>query len=163
MKETKTTIYFSTKLCQEKTHAYVSVPKNSKLPKEQEIKVEGVINGFPFRSTIEDLNLEVSKTMLTASKSKIGESVSVEITYVDDETETRIPIELSKLLKSNQQALQVWNDTTQIARGDWVLWIASAKKAETRLIRIEKAISMLSSGKKRICCFGGRNWLIKSN
>ncbi|MES2223783.1 MAG: YdeI/OmpD-associated family protein [Patescibacteria group bacterium] len=75
--------------------------------------------------------------------------------------ETRVPTDLAKALKAHPKALAQWKANTPLARRDWVLWLSTAKKEETRVRRIEKAISMLSSGKKRICCFGGINWLIK--
>jgi hypothetical protein len=160
MKKTKPTIYFNTKLCQDKSGVYIVFPKSAKLSTEE--KVEGVINGFPFRCDVKESKLKLASAMFNASKAEVGEEVSIEITFVGEEEETRVPVELSNLLKTNAKAESVWNETTSIARGDWVLWIASSKKADTRLSRIEKAISMLSSGKKRICCFGGRNWLIKT-
>ncbi len=155
MKAAKPTIYFTTKLCQGVKGVYIILPKSFKGD-----KVEGVINGLPFRGVVKEHKLTLTKAMHAVCK---AEDATVEITYVDDEEETRIPKELSTLLKLNPKAQSVWNEATVIARGDWILWITSAKKAETRLSRIEKAISMLSSGKKRICCFGGRNWLIKTS
>jgi hypothetical protein len=71
-------------------------------------------------------------------------------------------MDLDKALKANPKAYTQWKSITPLARRDWVLWLSSAKKEETRVRRIEKAISMLSSGKKRVCCFGGINWLIKT-
>ncbi|MDB5204755.1 MAG: rane protein [Candidatus Taylorbacteria bacterium] len=76
--------------------------------------------------------------------------------------EIKVPLDLDKALKAHPKAFAQWKDNTPLARRDWVLWLDTAKKEETRVRRIEKAISMLSSGKKRICCFGGINWLIKT-
>jgi plasmid stabilization system protein ParE len=47
----------------------------------------------------------------------------------------------------------VWKDITPAARRDFVHWIVSPKKAETRVKRIETACDMLAKGKRRPCCF----------
>ncbi len=75
---------------------------------------------------------------------------------------TRMPRDLHKALATNPKAHKLWMDITPIARRDWILWISTAKQAETRKRRIEKACDMLASGKRRVCCFGGINWLMKN-
>ena len=40
-----------------------------------------------------------------------------------------------------------------MARRDWVAWVTSGKKAETRVKRIVVAIDKLASGQRRACCF----------
>jgi hypothetical protein len=40
-----------------------------------------------------------------------------------------------------------------VARRDWIHWITSGKKAETRVKRIAVAIDKLASGQRRACCF----------
>jgi len=75
----------------------------------------------------------------------------------------RVPTDLRKALASTPRAKVLWKDITPIARRDWILWISSAKKRETRQRRIEKACDMLASGKRRVCCFGGIKWLMKNH
>ncbi|MBP7804766.1 MAG: YdeI/OmpD-associated family protein, partial [Candidatus Pacebacteria bacterium] len=41
------------------------------------------------------------------------------------------------------------------ARNEWICWVISGKKEETRNIRITKAISKLSGGMRRPCCWAG--------
>ena len=76
--------------------------------------------------------------------------------------ETKVPMDLRKALAAVPLAKALWADITPIARRDWILWIITAKRLETRKRRIEKACSMLASGKRRVCCFGGINWLMKT-
>src|SRR5204862_7132849 len=47
-----------------------------------------------------------------------------------------IPADLRKALASDPQALTAWEDITPLARNEWICWIESAKKAETRSRRI---------------------------
>lgn len=76
--------------------------------------------------------------------------------------EFKIPVDLQKALSARPRALAQWKDVTAVARRDWILWITTAKKAETRTRRIGIACANLAAGKRRVCCFGGYNWLMKT-
>jgi uncharacterized protein YdeI (YjbR/CyaY-like superfamily) len=66
-----------------------------------------------------------------------------------------LPGDLKSALSSTPRALNTWNDTTPLARNEWICWVISGKKAETRDIRIKKALSKLSGGMRRPCCWAG--------
>ena len=66
-----------------------------------------------------------------------------------------MPADLRKALASTPSVLKVWNDITPLAKNEWICWVISGKKAETRGIRIEKAISKLGGGMRRPCCWVG--------
>jgi hypothetical protein len=126
--------------------------------------VEGTINGFPFRAALEPDGkgshwLKVNKAMQDAAGADAGDTFTVEITRAGEEPEIRVPMDLRKALAAAPRAQALWAEITPIARRDWILWISSAKLPETRRGRIEKACAMLGSGKRRVCCFGGLNWL----
>src|SRR6266853_5503804 len=70
-----------------------------------------------------------------------------------EETEPRVPTDLRKALAATPIAKVQWRDLTPIARRDFISWLDSAKQAETRRRRIEKACSMLVAGKRRPCCY----------
>jgi hypothetical protein len=72
-------------------------------------------------------------------------------------------MDLLKALAAAPRAQALWADITPVARRDWILWISTARQPKTRAQRIEKACSMLASGKRRVCCFGGLNWLLKDH
>ncbi len=92
--------------------------------------------------------------MAKAKKSK-------DIEKLIHQAETSVPADLRKTLTAHPKAKATWEDITPIARRDWVLWIITAKQEETRKVRIARACSMLASGKRRVCCFPGPNWLRK--
>lgn len=48
-----------------------------------------------------------------------------------------LPADLKEALSSDAKALETWEDITPLARNEWICWIESAKKAETRTRRIE--------------------------
>lgn len=66
-----------------------------------------------------------------------------------------VPADLRQALASSPKALATWESTTPLARSEWICWITSGKKAETRNIRIEKGISKLKGGMRRPCCWAG--------
>ncbi|TSC82781.1 MAG: hypothetical protein G01um101420_139 [Parcubacteria group bacterium Gr01-1014_20] len=66
-----------------------------------------------------------------------------------------MPADLRKALASSGAAKLVWEDITPLARNEWICWITSGKKVETRGIRIEKALSKLKGGMRRPCCWAG--------
>jgi uncharacterized protein YdeI (YjbR/CyaY-like superfamily) len=66
-----------------------------------------------------------------------------------------LPADLKKALRSDAKALATWEDITPLARNEWICWIESAKKAETRARRIEWGRSNLKDGQRRPCCWPG--------
>lgn len=66
-----------------------------------------------------------------------------------------LPADLKRALASNKAAGALWQDITPLARNEWICWVTSGKRAETRPIRIKKALSKLSGGMRRPCCWAG--------
>jgi uncharacterized protein YdeI (YjbR/CyaY-like superfamily) len=67
----------------------------------------------------------------------------------------KIPADLQEALVASPKALATWEDTTPLARNEWICWVTSGKKVETRGIRIKKALSKLRGGMRRPCCWAG--------
>jgi hypothetical protein len=66
-----------------------------------------------------------------------------------------LPDDLRKVLANDPKALATWRDITPLARNEWICWVESAKKQETRRKRIDWGRSNLSDGKRRPCCWPG--------
>jgi uncharacterized protein YdeI (YjbR/CyaY-like superfamily) len=66
-----------------------------------------------------------------------------------------LPADLKSALAADPAALTTREDITPLARNEWICWIESAKKSETRSRRIEWRRSNLSDGKRRPCCWPG--------
>jgi hypothetical protein len=66
-----------------------------------------------------------------------------------------VPEDLMKALVSNPEVLGKWNNLTAIARNEWICWIISVKKSETRKAHIERLCAELCEGKRRPCCWPG--------
>jgi uncharacterized protein YdeI (YjbR/CyaY-like superfamily) len=66
-----------------------------------------------------------------------------------------VPADLQKSLSATAPILLVWEDLTPLARNEWICWVESAKKLETRNHRIKRTIAQLKEGKCRPCCWAG--------
>ena len=143
---------------------FLTLPKqaSAKLPSRGQVAIEGKFNGCPFRATLEPDGqgghwLKVDRKMRdTVGGAEVGEVVTLEIVPVaaGEEPEPMVPPDVRKgLAGALKAAREVWADITPKARRDWVQWITSGKRAETRVKRIATACDMLAKGKRRVCCF----------
>jgi uncharacterized protein YdeI (YjbR/CyaY-like superfamily) len=66
-----------------------------------------------------------------------------------------LPGDLRTALSQDSKALATWHDITPLARNEWICWITSAKKDETRRKRVDWGCSSLGDGKRRPCCWQG--------
>jgi len=70
-------------------------------------------------------------------------------------TAHKLPSDLRKALTSSKKALSAWEDITPLARNEWICWVQSVKKKETRAEHVERATEDLTKGKRRPCCWVG--------
>ena len=66
-----------------------------------------------------------------------------------------VPVDLRKTLIASPAAQAAWEDITPLARNEWICWIESAKKPETRSHRIKRTRTELIEGMRRPCCWAG--------
>lgn len=66
-----------------------------------------------------------------------------------------LPDDLEKVLLSSQNLVSAWEDITPLARNEWICWVVSAKKPETRSHRVQRTKEELLKGKRRPCCWSG--------
>src|SRR5229473_1244671 len=62
---------------------------------------------------------------------------------------TIVSLDLHLALKATPKAKAQWSDLTPIERRDFISWMDSAKQSEAHKRRIERACSMLATGKRR--------------
>lgn len=67
----------------------------------------------------------------------------------------KIPSDLKKALLADNEALEKWNDVTQLARNEWICWTIYPKQQKTRDEHVTRVISQLKEGKRRPCCWIG--------
>jgi uncharacterized protein YdeI (YjbR/CyaY-like superfamily) len=65
------------------------------------------------------------------------------------------PDELQAVLADDSALLAKWNDLTPLAQNEWICWVTSPKKQETRDAHLARLKEDILSGKKRPCCWPG--------
>ena len=66
-----------------------------------------------------------------------------------------VPADLRKVLIADSAARAKWEDITPLARNEWICWVISVKKPETRRQHIERVRTELKEGMRRPCCWYG--------
>lgn len=131
---------------------------SNKLPSRSQVTVDGTLAGQVFQATLDPDGegghwLKLDGALCTAAGVDAGDKVELTIKPVDKEPEPTVPTDLKKALAANAAAKATWDDITPVARRDWIAWITSGKKAETRVKRIDVACDKLACGNRRACCF----------
>ncbi|HSX25069.1 MAG TPA: YdeI/OmpD-associated family protein [Candidatus Andersenbacteria bacterium] len=67
----------------------------------------------------------------------------------------RIPSDLRKVLNSDPKAQAAWENITPLARNEWICWVVSVKKPETRKQHVQRVCTELLEGMRRPCCWAG--------
>ncbi len=140
---------------------FIRIPAKASatLPSRGMVCVEGTINRHPFAATLEPDGegghwMKIPKSLRTKAGAAAGESVTFEIALADKDPEPRVPPDLRIALREAPEPARItWSSITPAARRDFVFWITSGKKAETRAKRIATACDMLAKGNRRPCCF----------
>lgn len=155
-----TVVRFKAKVFTIGSWTIVTLPKEAsvQLPSRGQVMVRGSINDVPLHTALEpDGNgshwLHIDKTMQKAAGITVGDIASLEIESTKDWPEPTIPADVQKALAANAEAHALWAKITPMARWEWLRWIGSTSKSETRSHRIEVACSKLTHGMRRPCCF----------
>lgn len=67
----------------------------------------------------------------------------------------QVPESIENILLSHDKLLTMWNALTSLARNEWICWVSSVKKEETRVAHIKRLEKDILAGKKRPCCWPG--------
>ena len=138
---------------------FVMLPRQASeaLPRRGRTTVAGAINGVGFQQTLEPDGqlghwLRVDGDLRKATGAAFGAVVNVEIAPVE-EPDPEVPADFREALDACPRARATWDDTTTIARLDWIHWMTSARQAKTRARRVAEACDKLAAGQRRVCCF----------
>ena len=116
------------------------------------VPVRGTLNGFPYRSSIFPMGgkyiMVVNKELRANAKATGGDPVSVTMERDDEPRIITPPADLARALKANKQAQAAWDKLSYTHKKEHARAVEDAKRPETRVRRIEKAIAELAAGKK---------------
>jgi hypothetical protein len=114
-------------------------------------KVSVTLNDYTYRTTVAPRNgqylLSLSAENREAAGLAAGDEIDVEIVVDDAPREVEVPADLTAAL-GDGPAREFFDSLAYTHRKGWVRWISEAKKEETRLARIEKAVAALKTGER---------------
>lgn len=67
----------------------------------------------------------------------------------------KVPADLREALTSDRKALIAWEDITPLTRNEWICWVVSVKRQETRRDHVKRVRQELKEGMRRPCCWAG--------
>ena len=116
-------------------------------------KIKAMIEGVPYRGSLVRMGSECHMLIILKEiREQTGKTFGDEVTVtVEPDTEPRlieVPAELKKAFKTEKEAKSFFEKLSYTHQREYVNWINEAKREETRLNRIAKAVKMLKDGKR---------------
>jgi hypothetical protein len=93
--------------------------------------------------------LGITKEIRKRLNKSFGDSIQVEIEKDEDIREVIVPVDVSILLNKDSKAKAFYEKLSYTDKKEYIRWIDSAKKEETRLARIERFLNNMKAGIKR--------------
>ncbi len=113
--------------------------------------VKVTINGYTYRNTIAVMGgvymIGVSAEHRKGAKVEGGDEITVSLELDTEPREVEVPADLQKALNNNPTANKNFQALSYSKKKGIVVPVTDAKTVETRLRRIEKAVSLLADGK----------------
>jgi hypothetical protein len=129
--------------------AYVSFPYDveKEFGTKGKVPVKAVFEGVEYRGSLMKYGLPqhflgVAKAIREQIGKSPGDIVNVELWKDEEERVVEIPAEFLRLLKQ-EKILPFFESLSYTHRKEYCRWITEAKKEETRLARLSKAVEML--------------------
>ncbi|WP_169087132.1 YdeI/OmpD-associated family protein [Paenibacillus sp. PL91] len=134
---------------------YVKVPFDVEehYGSKSQVAVKGTVNGIAYKGSLMPHGngmhyMVVNQALRDAAKAEAGSEVSVTMERDEDERRISLPDDFAHQLAANEAAGAFFQNLAYSYQKEYVSWIEAAKKAETRIDRISKAIQRLSGGQK---------------
>ena len=115
------------------------------------VPVVATFDGVEYRGSIAKMGPEPLLLIRKDVRAKLGkaggDTVEVKVTLDTSTREVKVPDDLERALRGHSQAKAGFDGMSYSNRREYVQWIESAKKAETRASRVGKAVEMLAARK----------------
>ena len=135
------------------TFLQLTPEQSASLGQRGRVPVVGTLNGFPIRTSVAPVGdathaMIINKEMQAGAHVKAGDEVKVSLEIDTAPRTVETPTDLKKALARDPQAKAFFKELSYTHRKDYVTWITSAKRPETRARRVEETVKLLSEGKK---------------
>lgn len=134
--------------------AYVDFPFDvEKEFGKKRVKIQATFDGEIYRGTLTRYGSpEYFLLIRKVIRKKIGKQVGdfIEVTVKEDTAPrvVEVPDDFKAVLKNHPEQELFFNQLSYTHRKEYINWIVGAKRAETRIRRMHKAIEMMKDGKK---------------
>jgi hypothetical protein len=116
------------------------------------VPVCGTINGFPYRGTVFPMGgkyiFVVNRELRANAKATGGQMISVTMERDEEPRIITPPPDLARALRANKTAQAAWDKLSYTHKKEHARAVEDAKRPETRVRRIEKAIAELQAKKQ---------------
>lgn len=132
---------------------YIQIPfsVSEVFGRKGQVPVRATINGFTFRNSLMPRKgvhiLGIGKDILAEARATTGDTVQVELAFDDAPRTVAVPADLEAALANAPAQAQSFAALSYSHKKEYVDWIESAKKPETRSNRIDKALAMIAERK----------------
>jgi Bacteriocin-protection, YdeI or OmpD-Associated/Domain of unknown function (DUF1905) len=130
--------------------AFIVLPDDvlKSLGKGSRSRVTGTLNGTKFESSTMGMGagrvcLGVHKATRQSAEADIGDEVEVEVALDTRPREVVVPDDLASALAADAAAAEAFDRLSFTHRREYVEWITSAKRSETRSRRIDQTLQRL--------------------
>lgn len=138
------------------TWTYLDVPFDVEqaFGSRSQVKVKGTVNGVSYRGTLMPHGngthyMVVNQSLRESAGVQAGDTVDVEMEQDKEARTVDVPDDLRAALQAAAPSLlEPFLQLSYSHEKEYIDWIESAKKAETRARRIEKAVELLKEGKR---------------
>lgn len=135
--------------------AYIEFPYDveTEFGSKGQVKVVATFDGVAYRGSLVKMGgnchwIGITQAIRKQTGRNPGDTINVTITKDDAVRTVEIPADFETLLQEDAEILAFFNKLSYSHQREYVNWINDAKKEETRLRRMTKAIGMLGEGKK---------------
>ncbi len=119
-----------------------------------QVKIKALFDGtIGYRGSLAKMGsgchlLGITKDIRSKLNKTFGDEVVVEVTRDSEERTVDVPDDVSERLEQAPKAKAFYEKMSYTNRKEYIRWIGSAKKAETRSARIESFLERMDKGMK---------------
>ena len=116
------------------------------------VKVKATFDGIEYRGSIVSMGgcymLGLTQEIRNKIGKGFGDEVFVTVEKDEEERSVEVPEDFTAAMNSNETAVATFQSLAYTAKKEYVTWVTSAKRQETRSERITKSVALLAEGKK---------------
>ena len=136
-----------------KNAAYIEPPFDVKeVFGSKRVKVKATFDGVEYRGSLVSMGgcymIGLTKEIRNKIGKGFGDEVFVTLEKDEEERTVEVPEDFVAAMNGHENAEATFKSLSYTAQKQYITWITSAKRAETRAERISKSVTLLSEGKK---------------